>query len=660
MSAIENRMSEYAWMPTAEAVEHANVTRLMRRHGIESIDELRRRSVADIDWFWNAVIEDLELPFSRPYSAVRDSSAGIEWTTWFVDGQFNAASACVWRWRQDVVRSQSAAIIHEAEAGETRTLTYDELAHAVDRVAWGLRVQGIGPGDVVALYMPMVPEAVVALHAIAAVGAVSLPLFSGFAAGAIAKRIQDAEAKLVFTADGTWRRGKHALMKQVCDEAVRECPSVERVVMYRRLGIEVPWDPSRDVDLADFAVDRSEPFRVPDTDAEHPLLIGYTSGTTGRPKGAVHTHAGFVVKVASEVAYEFDLHPGEVFAWITDMGWILGPLSTFGVHALGGTLLLYEGAPDQPSPDRIWRLVERRRVGVLGVSPTLIRALRAAGPPPAPSIDMSSLRIFGSSGEPWDAAAYEWLATSVGKGRRPVINFSGGTEVGGAFLSPFPTEPIKPCSLGGASLGMDVDVFDADGRPVRGSVGELVCKQPWPAMTRGVYGDPARYLESYWSMYPHVWRHGDWAKIDEDGQWFLLGRSDEALNVAGKRVGPAEVETELLSHPAVAEAATIGVPDGTKGEVIWCFWTPVDPAGEDVSSELTELVAERLGRPFKPSRVMRVADLPRTRSAKILRRAVRAVAVGEDPGDLSGAENPQALELIRAALCAPSSHEQVS
>ena len=387
---------------------------------------------------------------------------------------------------------------------------------------------------------------------------------------------------------------------------------------------------------------------MPDTAAEDPLLIGYTSGTTGRPKGAVLTQAGFVVKVAMEVAYEFDLHRGDVFTWITDMGWIMGPLSVMGVHANGGTLLLYEGAPNTPTNDRVWELVERHRVAVLGVSPTLIRSLKAAGP--APTADLSSLRVFGASGEPWDEDAYRWLALTVGDGKRPLINFSGGTEVGGAFLSPYPVEPLKVCSLGGPSLGMDVDVFSPSGESVRGSVGELVCKQPWPAMTRGVFGDPERYIESYWSMYPGVWRHGDWAKFDDDGQWYVLGRSDEALNVAGKRVGPAEVESELLSHPAVAEAATIGVPDGTKGEAIWCFWTPVDPAGSDVSAELGTLVTERLGKPFKPGRVVRVSQLPRTRSAKILRRAVRAVAVGEDPGDMSGAENPEALDVLREAL----------
>jgi acetyl-CoA synthetase len=643
-------MSEYAWQPTPEVKERANVTRLMRRHGIADIDVMRARSVEDVDRYWESVIEDLGLPFARPYSAVRDPSRGVEWTTWFTDGGFNAAGVCVGRWLGDPERAAAPAVVHEAETGDVASLSYAQLAAEVARVARGLRERGVGEGDVVAVFMPMVPEAVVALYAAAAVGAVSLPLFSGFAAGAIAARLQDAEAKVVFTADGTWRRGKQALLKAALDEALADCPSVEHVVVHRGLGIEVPWTDGRDVDLADFGAAGDEPLEVEDTDAEAPLLIGYTSGTTGKPKGAVLTHAGFVVKVAAEVAYEFDLHPGDVFTWITDMGWIMGPLSVMGVHALGGTLLLYEGAPDTPGPDRVWRLVARHGVNVLGVSPTLIRALKAAGPPPGDEIDLSSLRVFGSSGEPWDEDAYMWLADTVGQRARPVINFSGGTEVGGAFLAPYPVEAIKPCSLGGPSLGMDVDVFDPEGRSLRGSVGELVCRQPWPAMTRGVYRDPARYLESYWSMYEGVWRHGDWARVDDDGQWYLLGRSDEALNVAGKRVGPAEVEGELLAHPAVAEAATIGVPDGTKGEAIWCFWTPVDPHGADVSGELVELVAERMGRPFKPSRVMRVPDLPRTRSAKILRRAVRAVAIGEDPGDLSGAENPQALDVVRDAV----------
>jgi len=644
-------MDAYAWEPTPERIEQANVTRLMRAAGVATIDELRRKSVEDIDWYWDLVVKDLGLPFDEPYTAVRDSSRGIEWTTWFVGGRLNVATACVDRWRADPATAGAPAVIHEDEAGAVTTLTYAELGAAVDRAAAGLRAAGIRPGDAVAVFLPMIPEAVIAAYAIAKIGALYLPLFSGFAPAAIAARLQDAQVKLVFTADWAWRRGARAPMKAALDEAVGECPSVGTVVVAERPGggepgargpLDVTWD--------EFAPPVGGPVEAAPTSAEDPLLLGYTSGTTGKPKGAVHTHAGFLVKVASEVAYEFDVRRGDVFFWVTDMGWVMGPLSTFGTHALGAALLLYEGAPDTPGPGRLWELVERHRVTMLGVSPTLIRALKPHGDGLPRSRDLSSVRVFGSTGEPWNDAPYRWLSETVGEGRVPIINFSGGTEVGGSFLSPFPVEPIKPCSLGGPSLGMDVDVFDAEGRPVRGQLGELVCRQPWPAMTRGVWGDPERYLESYWSMFPGTWRHGDWAMVDDDGQWFLFGRSDEAINVAGKRVGPAEVESVLVAHPAVAEAAAVGVPDEAKGEAIWCFWTPANGDGEDVSAELRAEVGRRLGKPFTPGRVVRVGALPKTRTAKILRRAIRAAAVGADPGDLSGAENPDALDLIRAAV----------
>jgi acetyl-CoA synthetase len=643
-------VSSYAWEPTPERIAAANVTRLMKAAGTETIDELRHKSVADIDWFWDLVVRDLGLPFDEPYSAVRDSSRGTEWTTWFVDGKLNVANACVERWRDDPTTSSSLAVIHEDEAGEVTTLTYAELGSAVDACAAGLRGAGIGKGDTVAVFLPMVPEAVVAAYAIAKVGALYVPLFSGFAPAAVATRLKDAEAKLVFTTDWAWRRGPKAPMKRVLDDAVDECPSVHTVVVLERDGHERRSRQAIDVAWQDFAPALDWRVLSTSTDAEDPLLLGYTSGTTGKPKGAVHTHAGFLVKVASEVAYEFDVCRGDVFFWVTDMGWVMGPLSTFGTHALGATLLLYEGAPDTPGPGRLWEIVERHRVTMFGVSPTLIRALKPHGDELPAACDLSSVKVFGSTGEPWNDDPYRWLSETVGKRRVPIINFSGGTEVGGAFLAPFVVEPIKPCSLGGPSLGMDVDVFDTRGKPIRNELGELVCRQPWPAMTRGVWGDPERYIESYWSMFPQVWRHGDWAIVDDDGQWFLFGRSDEAINVAGKRVGPAEVESVLVTHSAVGEAAAIGVPDEQKGEVIWCFWTPVDGAADDVSAELRTEVGAQLGKPFTPARVMMVDALPRTRSAKILRRAIRAVAIGADPGDLSGAENPEALELIRAAV----------
>jgi acetyl-CoA synthetase len=641
-------VSSYAWEPSLERIAEANVTRLMRAAGVETIDELRRRSVADIDWFWDLVVKDLGLPFDKPYTRVRDSSRGIAWTTWFTDGQLNVASACVDRWREDELVAGSPAIIYEDESGAVQRLSYAELAVAVDRAAAGLRAAGIGKGDAVGVLLPMSPEAVIAAYAIAKVGALYVPLFSGFAATAIASRLNDAQAKLVFTTDWSWRRGRQTPLKAVLDEALPACPSVRTVVVAERDGPETQRS-AIDVTWAAFAPAIDGPVPAEPTSAEDVLLLGYTSGTTGKPKGAVHTHAGFLVKVASEVAYEFDIRQGDVFFWLTDMGWVMGPLSTFGTHALGATLLLYEGAPDTPDPGRLWRIAERHEVTMLGVSPTLIRALKPHGDALPASYDLSAVRVFGSTGEPWDEDSYTWLSRVVGQSRVPIINFSGGTEVGGAFLAPFVVEPIKPCSLGGPSLGMDVDVFDAAGSPVRDQLGELVCRQPWPAMTRGVWGDSERYHNAYWSTFPGVWRHGDWAKVDSEGQWFLYGRSDEAINVAGKRVGPAEVEGVLVAHDAVAEAAAVGVPDATKGEAIWCFWTPAGGQA-DVSDELATRVGRQLGKPFTPSRVMRVDALPKTRSAKILRRAIRAAAIGADPGDLSGADNPEALELIRAAV----------
>jgi acetyl-CoA synthetase len=322
-----------------------------------------------------------------------------------------------------------------------------------------------------------------------------------------------------------------------------------------------------------------------------------------------------------------------------------------GTHACGGTLFLYEGSPDVPDAGRLWQLAERHQISTLGVSPTLVRTLRAAGA--EPRADLSSVRILGSTGEPWDPIAYEWLARDVFGGRVPVINFSGGTEVGGSFLCPYPVEEIASCSLGGPALGMDVDVVDDAGKPLRGAIGELVCRQPWPAMTRGVWQDEERYLEAYWSTFPGMWRHGDFALADDAGNWFILGRSDDVMNVAGKRVAPAEIESVVAADPAVAECAVVGLPDPTKGEAVWVFWVgrPAEAADDEaVAKRLRGRVADEVGKPFAPARIVRVEALPKTRSAKILRRAVRAAALGTDPGDLSGAENPEAVDAIRAKV----------
>ena len=644
-------MAEVIWRPAPEVVERANVTRLMRRHGIASYRDLVERSQREPDWFWPAAIEDLGLELFSPFERVLDDSRGAEWTTWFEGATLNVASSCVHRWA-DGGQADAPAAIFRGEDGARRSLTFAELSREVTRFAEGLARLGVRAGDRVALYLPMSPEVAVASHACAHLGAIQVPIFSGFAAPAVAERLAHAEAKVVVTADGSLRRGRELPMKETVDEALREAPSVEHVVVWPRLGRDCPMTPGRDLSWDDAVAGCPGTLSPLPVEAEHPYLIAYTSGTTGKPKGALHVQGGFLVKIAAELAYEADAHPGDTILFATDMGWIMGPWTVVGAGATGTTIVFAEGAPDWPAPDRLWALVAEERVSILGLSPTLVRSLISHGNEPVEQHDRSSLRTLVTTGEPWNPGPYRWLAETVGEGRVPIVNISGGTEVGACFLSCCHVEPIKECSLGFPALGMAVDCVDDEGTPVRGELGELVCRKPWPAMTRGFWRDRERYLETYWRRFPGVWVHGDWASVDEDGYWYLHGRSDDTLNIAGKRIGPAELESAAVSHPAVLEAAAVGIPHEVKGEVAWLFCVvgPPEEATAALAAEVAERVATELGKAFRPERVLFVQALPRTRSAKIVRRAVRATALGRDPGDVSSVENPEALEEIARAV----------
>jgi acetyl-CoA synthetase len=626
-------MGKFIWEPTPDVLARANVVRLMRRHGFDDYWELQRRSQDDPEWFWPAAIEDLGLEFSQPWERVADLSNGPEWATWFVGGKLNLAWNCVHRWAER--RPNDVGAVFAGEDAERREWTFEELSRAVTRLAEGLAALGVEPGDRVAIYMPMCPEVAVASHACAHIGAVQVPIFSGFAAPAVAQRLQDSGAKVIVTADRSLRRAKWLDMRSTAEEAAKEAPSVEHVVTWSRS--DGSWAG------AELGPGTLPPHEV---DSEHPYLLTYTSGTTGKPKGVVHVQGGFLVSIAREVAYQADGHEDDVILFATDMGWIMGPWTVVGGGALGCRLVFSEGAPDEP-PDRLWRLIERERATILGCSPTLIRALLPHGDPEA---DLSSLRTIVTTGEPWNPDPYRWLFQQVGGGRCPIINCSGGTEVGACFLSPTPAIPIKTCSLGGAALGMAMDVVDAEGRSLvgTGEVGELVCRKPFPGMTRGFWRDPERYLDAYWRRLPGVWVHGDWASVDEDGYWFLHGRSDDTLNIAGKRIGPAEIESAVVAHPAVSEAAAVGVPHEVKGEVAWvfCVLKPGQDPDDGLASEVADRAARELGKAFKPERVVFVSALPKTRSAKIVRRAVRAALLGQDPGDLSSVENPEALDEV--------------
>jgi acetyl-CoA synthetase len=625
-------VGEFIWQPGPELVAHANVTRLGRRLGAGSYAELHRLSVEEPDRFWPAVVDDLRIEFSEPWTSVVDTSRGPEWATWFNGGRVNVARACLHRFAAERPDDEAYAGLYED--GTRESLTYAAASRQVTQLAEALVSLGVGKGDRVAIFMPMCPAVAVAAHACAHIGAVHVPIFSGFAAPAIASRLEDSLAKVAIVADWSLRRGKRVDMLETLLAAGTH--GLQHVVEWNRETRRWP----------DF-VER-QPGTMPpvELDSESAYLLAYTSGTTGRPKGAKHVTGGFLVSIAREAVYQTDVKPGDRVHFATDMGWIMGPWTVVGAGAAGATIVFAEGAPDWPD-DRLWKLVESESVTMLGLSPTLVRALLPKG---EPRTNMASLRTFCTTGEPWNPDPYRWLFEAVGRSRVPIVNISGGTEVGACFLTTVITEPVKPVALGFPALGMDMDVVDSLGRALRArQVGELVCHSPWPGMTRGVWGDDERYLDTYWRRFPGTWTHGDWASVDEDGYWFLHGRSDDTLNIAGKRIGPAELESAAISSGIVAEAAAVGVPHAVKGEAAWVFCV-LKPGEAEDDERVAGAVTEALGKAFKPERILWVGALPKTRSAKIVRRAVRARVLGKDPGDLSSLENPESLEEIGRAV----------
>ena len=640
---------EIAWMPTPELAAGTNTARFMGMHEIETFDELVARSAGDPEWFWKAVVDFLGIPFDPTSTTIRDTSRGHPWATWFVGAGFNLSTACVDLWAtQDAGR---LAVRSQKEGGETRELTYGELLEEVERLAGALRELGVKKGDAVAVYLPMSPEAVVSLLAVARIGAIFIPVFSGYAAEAVATRLEDPKPRTMICANGFQRRGNLVEMKETADEAIALAGDLESVLVVDYIERDAtPMRDDRDVWWHDI-VPHAERTPVERTWSEDPVLIAYTSGTTGRPKGAVHVQGGLTVKLAQEGAFQLDVKPDDVLMWSTDMGWIMGPWMVVAGLANGAAIATYDGAPNQPGPDRIWQVAAELGLTILGLSPTLVRALQPHGSEQARKHDLSALRLFGSTGEPWNPEPWWWLFRDVGESKRPIMNISGGTEVGACILSTNLLQGLKPTSLGKPALGMDAEVYDDHGNPVRGEVGELVIRGSWPGMTRGFWGEPERYIATYWSRFDDTWVHGDWASVDDDGFWYLHGRSDDTLNIAGKRIGPAEVESVAVALDEVMMAAAIGVPDDVKGEVISLYLVPspgISP-NEQLSSRVHEACVAALGKAFAPREIRWVDDLPRTRSQKIMRRVVKAIALGNDPGDLTSLENPQSL----AGLDAP-------
>ncbi|MFD5121939.1 AMP-binding protein [Streptomyces sp. NPDC058385] len=616
------------WVPGEAERERSRLLTAMERWGYGSVEDLHRASVEDPEWFWRAVVDDLGITFTEPFDRVLDDSEGKPYPRWFVGGRLNAANLCSHRHAAGP-HAAKTALTYEGDGGQRRSMSYAQLDAEVRRFAANLTQLGVTRGERVVLFLPVVPEATVAFLACAMIGAISVPAFTGYGAEALATRLRDSEAVVLVTADGTTRRGKRVPLKRTADEALAAAPSVRHAVVVRHLADGVEMLDGRDVYWDELDQDPA-PVDTVDTDPNDPLTIVYTSGTTGAPKGIVHSHGGLAVKAAADFGYGFDVHPDDVIAWISDMGWLVGPLLIMGGLQLGATVVFTEGVPNHPTPKRLWEIVERNGVTLQGVAPTAVRAVMADSD--GSFGDLAGLRAFVSTGEAWDEPTWRWLFEKVGESRRPIINYSGGTEVGGGLLNSYPFLPMDPASFNGPLLGIDVAVLDQDGHPVVGEVGELSVLNTFPGMTHGFWQDRERYLDTYWSRWDGVWLHGDLAGVDGNGTLRIHGRSDDTIKVSGRRVGPAEIEASLLKDRRIAEAAVIGVPDQQRGQRVVAFAVLGD--GDVDRSALVDTAVHNVGRSFAPTLHV-VATLPKTKNGKIMRRAIRARYLGAPTGDLS-------------------------
>ena len=656
--------------PSAAFVESTNVRAFMDEYGIDDREELIERTTTDIDgepasgvdWFWGELPDYLGLDWYEEPDAVRDDADGPQFTDWYPGGELNIAYNTVDRHAaRDSERRNKVACIWEGEEGTTRDVTFHELHRRSNQVANYLDERGIEKGDTVGLYMPMVPEVIAILYGCFKIGAVAVPIFSGFGVDATATRIGDPEVDALFTADGFSRRGSTVTLKDAADEALDEAATpVENVVVYRRFDDSeafedgsLPMTDGRDEFWTDAVETQADTFETVALASSDESMLLYSSGTTGQPKGIVHTHAGALAQCAKEIHFNFDQRPADRFFWVSDIGWMMGPWTLIGNHAFGGTVFMYEGAPDYPQPDRFWAMIDRHDLTQFGISPTAIRALRKQGDDWLAGHDLSSLRLLGSTGEPWDPESWQWFYENVGGGETPIVNISGGTEICGCFLAPLPTQPLKPCTLGSPGLGMDIDIVDATGDSIADTNerGYLVARASCPSMTKSLWSGDERYLDEYWSRFDDIWDHGDWAQKDEDGFWFLHGRADDVLNVAGRKVGPAEVEGAAMDHDAVNQAAAVGVPDDTTGTGVVCYVVVEEGVDETepLREEVRDVIGEELGKPFRPREVLFVDEFPKTQSGKIIRRAVQATYTGEELGDMSSIENPGALDRLADA-----------
>jgi len=633
--------ADIAWQPAAYPVR-SNIQQFMDEFGYESHDELVPGSEAELAGLWGDFADDTGIVWREEYDNVFDRSEGVEFADWFPGGRLNAVETIL---DQRVERTPNRVIYHwEDERGRSNSVTYSEMADRVDRLAKAFRDHGIGPGDVVAITFPLHPNGFVASLACLRIGAVFTQIFPGYGAMAMGHRIDDSNASMVVTADGYVRGGEETNLLARVNEAIDHADGVNDAVVYDHVGLETTMSNTTVHDWDAFVADASTKVETEVMKASNPAFIAYSSGTTGNPKGTIHTHASLLAMGIKESKYHFDLSEGDTLMWVTDFGWIIVPIWLLaGGPALGATTVLPEGAMTEPSKDRLFRAIEAHDVTTFGIAPTGARKLRDIVERPREEYDLEKLRILGSTGEPWDEDAWQWFLEHVGGGVAPIINASGGTELGGAILSPTPGTPVKPGTLYGPAPGVAANIYDKTGS--QADEGYLVIELPIPGMTHSLTAGDERYLAEYWQEFDGVWNQNDWACRDDDDFWYITGRADDTMNVAGRRITAPEMEEAVLTHPAVEEVAIVPTP-GDGGQTPVAFVTLGNANWVDASAleaEIREAVSENVGAPYRPTAVYVVQAIPRTQTGKIPRSLIESSYAGESIGDVSTLENGAVL-----------------
>ncbi|MCG8382595.1 MAG: AMP-binding protein [Gammaproteobacteria bacterium] len=644
----------FYWTPSEEFLANSNMKKFLEYVNVPDYDALIQKANEDPAWYFESAMQFGGVQFNEPYRQFMDNTKGHPWTEWCVGGKTSIVLNCIDKHKNTPTYNQPA-LVWEKETGENGTLTYREYDAEISKLAAGLKSLGVGKGDVVGIFMPSIAETYIAFFAILKIGAIVMPLFSGFGPQPLTTRINDGGAKAVITADGTWRRGDPLPLKPLLDEIKDDVPSLEKVIVARNLGdrVDTAMTAGRDYWWDELVADKPSDFPTEVLDAQETSILLYTSGTTGKPKGTVWTQVGFITRMITDIAICSDFKPGDRFFFMSDMGWMVGAMCAIIPSLLSGSLLVVEGAPDYPQRDRFWRVIDQYEVSFPGVSPTLVRGMMRYGEEDVSKYAFDNLRVTISGGEAWTETPWLWYFKNVCREKHPIVNITGGTEMGGNILIQPVTKPIKPSAFYGPCPGVGADVVNDAGESMpAGEVGELVLRHASISMTKSLWQDDERYLDTYWNIIPDMWVHGDWAMRDEDGYWYLLGRSDDTIKISGKRTGPSELEGVIMETGQVAEVAVVGIPDELKGSVLYCVCVPLP--GVDADDKLVQTISNALidgmGKSYRPKQVIFVSDLPRTRNMKVMRRVVRAVLTNTSAGDLSALVNPETVEELKAAL----------